>query len=218
MFGTATSNDLAGRRPARETSERDAPAESAASSSASSCSYIDWATYEENQRMIRRNSVNWDGTNRWRDSRWPGSSGWTPALRTLGTQAALRIGRHDPCALPLQSDYDDGGQYCIGFGGSSVDRCVGQELLKAIAPLGGSQSAGYRRTECRRHAQRAALSRKLEQLVYEARKAFEQYDAWMPGIDLQQRVGTAVERKAGRDRDSQAAAFQSPKPSAIRYR
>src|SRR5215471_19635767 len=23
--------------------------------------YIDWATYEENQRMIRRNSVNWPG-------------------------------------------------------------------------------------------------------------------------------------------------------------
>src|SRR5258708_34616920 len=23
--------------------------------------YIDWATYEENQRMIRRNSVNWQG-------------------------------------------------------------------------------------------------------------------------------------------------------------
>jgi hypothetical protein len=27
--------------------------------------YIDWATYEENQRMIRRNSVNGKGTNRW---------------------------------------------------------------------------------------------------------------------------------------------------------
>jgi hypothetical protein len=23
--------------------------------------YIDWATYEENQRMMRRNSVNWQG-------------------------------------------------------------------------------------------------------------------------------------------------------------
>jgi hypothetical protein len=35
-----------------------------------------------------------------------------------------------------KGDYDDGGQYCIGFGGSSADRCVGQALLKAIAPFG----------------------------------------------------------------------------------
>ena len=27
--------------------------------------YMDWATYEENRRMIRRNSVNWQVTNRW---------------------------------------------------------------------------------------------------------------------------------------------------------
>src|ERR1700745_3421573 len=61
-LGTASSNDLAGRRPARETSERDAPRRR--------CrvfirdhhvGYIDWATYKENQRMIRRNSVNWEG-------------------------------------------------------------------------------------------------------------------------------------------------------------
>ena len=35
-----------------------------------------------------------------------------------------------------KGDYDDGGQYCIGFGGGSVDRRVGQELLQVIAPLG----------------------------------------------------------------------------------
>src|ERR1051325_9714871 len=29
--------------------------------------YIDWATYEENQRMIRRNSVNWQGDERFGD-------------------------------------------------------------------------------------------------------------------------------------------------------
>ena len=29
-----------------------------------------------------------------------------------------------------KGDYDDGGQYCIGFGGASVDRRLGQELLR----------------------------------------------------------------------------------------
>ena len=41
-------------------------------------------------------------------------------------------------------------------------------------------------------AQRAALSRKLEQLVYEARKAFEQYDA----VDARNRLAASeLERR-----------------------
>ncbi len=75
-------------------------------------------------------------------------------------------------------DYADGGQYCIGFGGSSVDRRVGQELLEVIAPLGVEASLrALEELSAGDTAQRAALSRKLEQLVYEAKKAFEQYDA-----------------------------------------
>jgi L-alanine-DL-glutamate epimerase-like enolase superfamily enzyme len=34
-----------------------------------------------------------------------------------------------------KGDYDDGGQYCLGFGGASVDRQLGQELLKVISPF-----------------------------------------------------------------------------------
>ena len=34
----------------------------------------------------------------------------------------------------------DGGQYCVGFGGASVDRRVGQELLRVISPLGVNAS------------------------------------------------------------------------------
>ena len=45
-------------------------------------------------------------------------------------------GRGTKARYLCKGDYDDGGQYCIGSGGSSVDRRVGQELLKAIAPLG----------------------------------------------------------------------------------
>src|SRR6516164_3645608 len=92
-----------------------------------------------------------------------------------------------------KGDYDDGGQYCIGFGGSSVDRCVGQELLKVIAPLGVDASLrAIEELSAGGTAQRAALSRKLEQLVYEARKAFEQYDA----VDARNRLAASeLERR-----------------------
>src|SRR6201984_1781737 len=143
--------------------------------------YIDWATYEENQRMTHRNSVNWD------------SDETTAAIRA-GQGLLVGLLRCGHCGRKLhvrywggtgtnarylcKGDYDDGGQYCIGFGGSSVDRGVGQELLKAIAPLGGeARLRALEKVSVGGTAQRAALSRKLEQLVYEARKAFEQYDA-----------------------------------------
>ena len=43
-------------------------------------------------------------------------------------------GRGTHARYLCKGDYDDGGQYCIGFGGGLVDRRVGQELLKVIAP------------------------------------------------------------------------------------
>jgi transposase-like protein len=102
-------------------------------------------------------------------------------------------GRGTHARYLCKGDYDDGGQYCIGFGGSSVDRCVGQELLKAIAPLGVEASLrALEELSAGGTAQRAALSRKLEQLVYEARKAFEQYDA----VDARNRLAASeLERR-----------------------
>ena len=128
-------------------------------------------------------------------ARWPGSSGRAPPLRPLWTQAACTVlgrARH-PCALPCKGDYDDGGQYCIGFGGSSVDRRVGQELLTVIAPLGVEASLrALEELSAGATAQRAALSRQLEQLVYEAKKAFEQYDA----VDARNRLAASeLERR-----------------------
>ena len=85
-------------------------------------------------------------------------------------------GRGTNARYLCKGDYDGGGQYCIGFGGSSVDRRVGEELLKAIAPLGVEASLrALEELSAGGAAQRAALSRKLEQLVYEAKKAFEQF-------------------------------------------
>src|ERR1700747_1755783 len=102
-------------------------------------------------------------------------------------------GRGTHARYLCKGDYDDGGQYCIGFGGSSVDRRVGQELLKAIAPLGVEASLrALEELSAGGAAQRAALCRKLEQLVYEAKKAFEQYDA----VDARNRLAASeLERR-----------------------
>jgi hypothetical protein len=102
-------------------------------------------------------------------------------------------GRGTNARYLCKGDYDGGGQYCIGFGGSSIDRRIGQELLKVIAPLGLAASLrALEELSAGSAAQRAALSSKLEQLAYEAKKAFEQYDA----VDARNRLAASeLERR-----------------------
>jgi predicted DNA-binding protein (UPF0251 family) len=158
--------------------------------------YIEWATYEENRRMVRRNSVNREGDESMAAIR-AGQGLLVGLLRCghCGRKLHVRYwgGRGTNARYLCKGDFDDGGQYCIGFGGSSVDRRIGQELLKVIAPLGVEASLqALEELSANETAQRAALSRQLEQLVYEARKAFEQYDA----VDARNRlVAGELERR-----------------------
>jgi DNA invertase Pin-like site-specific DNA recombinase len=158
--------------------------------------YIDWAAYEENQRMIRRNSVNWQGDESMAAIR-AGQGLLVGLLRCgrCGRKLHVRYwgGRGTNARYLCKGDYDDGGQYCIGFGGSSVDRRVGQEVLKAISPLGAEASLrALEELNAGDAAQRASLSSKLEQLEYEAKKAFEQYDA----VDARNRLAASeLERR-----------------------
>ena len=102
-------------------------------------------------------------------------------------------GRGTNARYLCKGDYDDGGQYCIGFGGGSVDRRSGRKLLKVISPLGVEASLrALEELSAGDAAQRAALSSKLEQLEYEAKKAFEQYDA----VDARNRLAASeLERR-----------------------
>jgi DNA invertase Pin-like site-specific DNA recombinase len=158
--------------------------------------YIDWATYEENQRMTRRNSVNWQGDESMAAIR-AGQGLLVGLLRCghCGRKLHVRYwgGRGTNARYLCKGDYDDGGQYCLGFGGASVDRRLGQELLKVICPLGVEASLrALEEMSAGDVAQRAALSSKLEQLEYEAKKAFEQYDA----VDARNRlVAGELERR-----------------------
>jgi DNA invertase Pin-like site-specific DNA recombinase len=159
-------------------------------------SYIDWATYEENQRMTHRNSVNWE------------SAETTAAIRA-GQGLLVGLLRCGHCGRKLhvrywggtgtnarylcKGDYDDGGQYCIGFGGATVDHRISAEVLKVISPFGVAASLrAIEELSAGDTAQRAALLRKLEALEYEARRAFEQYDV----VDARNRLAAAeLERR-----------------------
>src|ERR1700758_735056 len=158
--------------------------------------YIDWATYEENQRMIGRNSVNWEAEESMPAIR-AGQGLLVGLLRCghCGRKLHVRYwGRSGTNARYLcRGDYDDGGQYCIGFGGARVDRQLSQELLKGISPFGVQASVkAIEELSSADVAQRAALSNKLEQLQYEAKRAFEQYDV----VDARNRLAAAeLERR-----------------------
>jgi DNA invertase Pin-like site-specific DNA recombinase len=158
--------------------------------------YIDWATYEENQRMTRRNSVNWQGDESMAAIR-AGQGLLVGLLRCgqCGRKLHVRYwgGRGTHARYLCRGDYDDGGQYCLGFGGALVDRRLAQELLKVISPLGVEASLrALEELSTGDAAQRIALLSKLEQLEYEARKAFEQYEA----VDARNRlVAGELERR-----------------------
>ncbi len=123
--------------------------------------YIHWATYEENRRMMRRNSVNWEGDE---------------SMAAIRAGQGLLVGllRCGHCGRKLHVRY---------WGG----------LLKVIAPLGVDASLrALEELSAGGAALRAALSSKLEQLAYEAKKAFEQYDA----VDARNRLAASeLERR-----------------------
>src|ERR1700693_5854366 len=158
--------------------------------------YIDWATYEENQRMIRRNSVNWEGDESMAAIR-AGQGLLVGLLRCghCGRKLHVRYwgGRGTHARYLCKGDYDDGGQYCIGFGGASVDRRFSHELLQVISRFGVEASLkAIDELSSGDAAQRAAMKNKLEQLEYEAKRAFDQYDV----VDARNRLAAAeLERR-----------------------
>ncbi len=158
--------------------------------------YVDWATFEENQRMIRRNAVNWPG-----DESMPAIRGGQGLLVGLlrcghcGRKLHVRYwgARGTHARYLCKGTYDDGGQYCIGFGGASVDRRVGDALLQVVSPLGLDASLrAIEELTTGEAAQRTALANQLAQCAYEAQKAFEQYNT----VDARNRLAAAeLERR-----------------------
>lgn len=158
--------------------------------------YIDWATFEENQRMIRRNRLHPEcdpsvGAVR----AGQGLLGGLLRCGRCGRKVYVRYwGAKGTSARYLCSgNFEQGGSYCLGFGGRDVDRRFSQEILRAISPLGvrASVEAAARMGQ-EGDARAKVLGRQVEQLEYEARRAFEQYDEVDPRRRL---VADELERR-----------------------
>src|SRR5262252_9000902 len=158
--------------------------------------YMDWETFEENQRLMHNNTTKTapDASvgavragkallagllrcghcgRKMHVSYW-GKSGTSPRYRCRGT-------------------FDAGGTYCVMFGGAGVDRRFTQELLNVISPLGLQASLeAIEGLNQREHEQRQTLEYKLVQLQYEAQRAFEQYNEVDPRHRL---VAAELERR-----------------------
>jgi DNA invertase Pin-like site-specific DNA recombinase len=159
-------------------------------------SYIDFATFEENQRMIRRNSFHTQSDSAVGAVR-AGQGLLVGLLRCgrCGRKVYVRYwGAKGTSARYLCSgNSEQGGSYCLGFGGQGVDRRFSEEILRALSPLGvrASMEAAERMGQ-QEDAREKALGRQVEQLEYEARRAFEQYDEVDPRRRL---VADELERR-----------------------
>ncbi|MFQ5923721.1 MAG: recombinase family protein [Anaerolineales bacterium] len=158
--------------------------------------YIDWETYEENRRIIEGNALNREGEETVRAVR-AGQGLLAGVLRCgrCGRKLQVRYwGKSGTAARYVcKGDFDAGGRYCLGFGGSTVDRRFSEELLQVLSPLG--VEASLRAVEQLKGAgedKRQLLFQQLQQVEYEAQRAFEQYNT----VDARNRLVSAeLERR-----------------------
>jgi len=158
--------------------------------------YIDWETFQDNLHIMRSNITKTEPDE---------AAGAVRAGKGL-LVGLLRCGR---CGRKLhvsywgksgtsaryrcKGEFDAGGDYCLMFGGAGVDRRFTQALLNVLSPLGLQASLeAIERLSEQEHEQRKALERKLEQLEYEAQRAFEQYNEVDPRNRL---VASELERR-----------------------
>jgi len=158
--------------------------------------YINWGSFEDNLKMIRDNNLNLGGDESVGAVR-SGQGILCGLLRCghCGRKLYVRYwGKSGTNARYLcKGDFDSGGSYCIAFGGATVDRRFGKELMKVLSPLGIKASVeAIDRLYSKKDERRVVLGRKLEQLEYEAKRAFEQYDEVDPRNRL---VADELERR-----------------------
>ncbi len=142
--------------------------------------YIPWNVFEENQRLIRSNSIRADKDDAVTSAR-AGQGLLVGLLRCGHCGRKLHVhywGRKGTSGRYLcKGDYESGGSYCLAFGGRGVDRRLSEELLKVISPLGLEASLeAIDDLDSTDDERRQLLSRQQEQLEWEAQRAFEQYN------------------------------------------
>ncbi len=158
--------------------------------------YVDWATYEENRRLMRNNTHRWGGDEAVGAAR--SGQGLLVGLmrcRRCGRKLHVRYsGKGGTAGRYLCSgDYAVGGVYCLGFGTQTLDKRFNEEVLRVISPLGVEASlVAVERLATKDDAQRRALASKLQQATYEVVRAREQFDQ----VDARNRlVAAELERR-----------------------
>jgi hypothetical protein len=158
--------------------------------------YIAWRVYEANRKIIDSNNMNLETSESMAAAR-DGSGLLTGLLRCghCGHKLHVRYwgGRGTNARYLCRGDFDAGGEYCLGFGGDRVDRRLAEEILNVVSPLGieASLKAIDRLTQGD-DDRRRVFDRQLEQLDYEAQRAFEQYNEVDPRNRL---VAAELERR-----------------------
>lgn len=159
--------------------------------------YIDWPTYEHNQRMIADNTNMRGGMARGALRR--GEALLAGLLRCAHCGRKLHVaysGSNGDTARYHCKDADINhgvAHGCISFGSLRVDEAVSREVLSVLSPIG--VQAALHTIEQRvddEHAKRRQLELALEQARFEAARAQRQFDAVDPGNRL---VTAELERR-----------------------
>jgi DNA invertase Pin-like site-specific DNA recombinase len=143
--------------------------------------YIDWATFEENQVMISRNNFRGHSDPTAGAARaGKGLLGGLLRCRRCGRRLHVRYWGKAGTAPRYLCGGDfavNGGSYCVGFGGATVDRRFGEEVVRMLSPMGIRASLqALEQLGEQQNAQRQAMERQIQQLEYDATRAFEQYN------------------------------------------
>lgn len=158
--------------------------------------YIDWATFEENRKMISANSLKLEKDESVTAIR--GGQGILVGILRCGRCGRMLHVRYwgksgTAARYACKGDYDAGGKYCLAFGGSTVDRRFSEEMLKVVSPLGVRAGLeAIKRLHSKNNDRGSAVERQIQQVQYEARRAFEQYNEVDPRNRL---VAEELERR-----------------------
>jgi DNA invertase Pin-like site-specific DNA recombinase len=142
--------------------------------------YISWETYLRHQRMIDSNGTNFQPDQAILAVR-EGHGLLTGLLRCARCGHKLHVrywGKQGTTPRYFcGGDYVSAGRYCISFGGSTPDKRIADEVLQIISPEAVAASVRAIEKLGNNHSDhQQALQRQLQQVEYEAQRAFLQYD------------------------------------------
>src|SRR5437867_3856377 len=158
--------------------------------------YISWEEFEENRRRLCSNTFRFASDESVAVIR-QGHGLLSGLLRCgrCGKKMHVRYwGKSGTAARYLcAGDFQNGGMYCIGFGGATVDRRFSELLLDVISPYGIEASLkALESVNSKVDGKSVVFQRQLQQLEYEVERAFEQYNA----VDARHRlVAGELERR-----------------------